>query len=110
MIRETLATDSANAFVGLENTYGLDFQARFSTFGTTYQGTGSLSAPYWLKLVRSGSSFSAYSSTDGSTWTQFGSTITISMDTNAYIGLAVTSEANGQVTTATFANVTITSP
>jgi YD repeat-containing protein len=110
MIRETLAADSTNVFVGLENTYGLDFQARFSTFGTTYQGTGSVGAPYWLKLVRSGSSFSAYSSTDGSTWTQFGSTITISMDTNAYIGLAVTSETNGQVTTGTFANVTITSP
>ena len=66
--------------------------------------------PYWLKLVRSGNSFSAYDSPDGTTWTQLGTTQTVNMNTNAYVGLGVTSHANTTSSTATFDNLSITNP
>jgi hypothetical protein len=37
------------------------------------EGTGTTSYPSWLKLTRTGTTFTGYYSTDGSTWTQIGS-------------------------------------
>jgi hypothetical protein len=51
--------------------------------------------------------FTAYNSTDGSSWTSMGS-VTIAMGTNVYIGLAVTSHNNGTLCTATFDNLEVT--
>jgi hypothetical protein len=70
----------------------------------------SISFPYWEKLVRSGNNFSAYLSPNGTTWTQMGTTQTVSVASPALVGLAVTSHANTTLCTGTFANVTITSP
>jgi hypothetical protein len=36
------------------------------------QGSGTTNYPSWLKLTRSGSTFTGYYSTDGATWTQIG--------------------------------------
>lgn len=58
--------------------------------------------------MRSQGTFSAYSSPDGVNWTQVGTTQTISMATNAYVGLVVSSESNYSTATATFDNVTVT--
>src|SRR5260370_37470293 len=63
---------------------------------------------YWLQRVRQGGSFSGYSSADGSNWTQIGSAVTISMASNVFAGLAVTSNNNSTATTATFDNVLVT--
>jgi hypothetical protein len=60
-----------------------------------------------LKLVRSGSTVTGYVSSDGSTWTQVGST-TISMSSSANVGLAVTSHTTGAVNTSTFDSVSVT--
>jgi hypothetical protein len=67
----------------------ITFSTRLSnTTGATTAGSqASLTQPYWLKLIRSGSSFSAYASPDGATWTQVGSAVTISMGTGVYVGL-----------------------
>src|SRR5438128_10301782 len=69
-------------------------------------------ASYWLKLVRSGSTFSGYASPDGNTWTQVGSAQTISMAQTVYVGLAVSSNTAGglpaALATGTFDNVSIT--
>ena len=61
-----------------------------------------------MRVVRSGSTFTGYKSSDGVNWTQAGTSQTITMAQNANMGLAVagnTSTAN----TATFDNVSITS-
>jgi hypothetical protein len=112
MIRETLDPGSAYSFMGLEaGGYGADFQARTTTFASTGNGTGpAVSAPYWVKLVRSVNSFTGYVSADGNTWTQVGGTYTVPMAGTVYVGLAVTSGTNGQVTTATFDNWRVTQP
>jgi hypothetical protein len=60
-----------------------------------------------VRVVRSGNMFTAYNSTDGSSWTSMGS-VTIAMGTNVYIGLAVTSHNNGTLCTATFDNLEVT--
>jgi regulation of enolase protein 1 (concanavalin A-like superfamily) len=58
----------------------------------------------WVRLVRSGSTVTAYSSADGSTWTQVG-TATITFTDPVTAGLIVCSHSAGQLGTATFDNV-----
>jgi len=60
----------------------------------------------WLRLVRSGSNFVGYTSTDGSTWT-FAFSATVSMTGCIYVGLFSESINANVVTTATFDNVQI---
>jgi beta-glucanase (GH16 family)/regulation of enolase protein 1 (concanavalin A-like superfamily) len=67
-----------------------------------------LTAPVWVQLVRAGNAFSASYSTDGTTWTQIGTTQTFSMPTTVLAGLAVTAHNNGLLNTSTFANLAVT--
>ncbi len=69
-----------------------------------------MSAPYWVKLVRSGNSFRGYFSADGGAWTQVGSAQTISMAGAVYVGLPVTAHDNADLCTATLDNVWSTAP
>jgi len=108
MIRETLEPGSTNAYTSYYASTAV-FWDRSTTGGSTTNQSGpSVTLPYWVKLVRSGSTFSGYSSYDGLTWTQIGTSQTISMAQNVYIGLAVCSNANSTLATATFDNVSIT--
>ena len=109
MIRESLAPDARHASMFLTANSGLAFQRRVSTGGVSaHDWGGDRNAPYWVKLVRSGNSFSAYRSSDGVNWTQVGQTISISMSASVYVGLAVTSHNNDALCTATFDNVSVT--
>ena len=65
-----------------------------------------LSAPYWVRLVRSGNTFTGYRSLNGVSWTQQGTT-TITMGATVYIGLALTSHNNSSLCAATFDNVSL---
>jgi hypothetical protein len=107
-IRETLDGGSKHASIFLTPGNGAAFQCRTATGGTSSNNnvTGPC-APYWVKIVRSGSTFTGYYSTNGSTWTSCGST-TITMSSSVYIGLCVTSHNTGSTCTATFDNVTAT--
>jgi len=108
MIRETLVAGSTNAFVPVTPQNGVVFQDRATTGGSSATITFGpiVAAPYWVRLVRAGNTFSAYASADGTTWTSLGQT-TINMASQAYIGLAVTSHNNGTLSTALFDNVTV---
>jgi RHS repeat-associated protein len=109
MIRETLLTGATSVFVAWRSTDQVYLVDR-PTAGTTptYVGAPATAPPYWVKLVRSGGTFTAYMSANGTTWVQVGTTLTISMAQNVYIGLAVTSDDNTSLSTATFSNVTFT--
>jgi regulation of enolase protein 1 (concanavalin A-like superfamily) len=63
----------------------------------------------WLELQRSGNTFTAYTSPDGSTWTEVGSA-TVTMATSATVGLFVCSHNNNLLNASTFDNVSVTSP
>ena len=105
MMRETLAPGSKHATMFVSAAKGLTFQRRTSTNGTSTSTAGAAaSAPYWVKVTRTGATFRAYQSTDGSNWTLIGSA-TMNMTSTIYVGLAVTSHADGAVATGTFTNV-----
>lgn len=106
MIRETLSAGSKHAMMVLTPGNGLAFQRRVSTNGSsTHTSGGAASAPYGVRVTRVGSTFTGYKSTDGITWTTVGSA-TITMASNVYIGLAVTSHLDGTLCTSTMENVT----
>ncbi len=108
MVRETLNAGSTNAYVFYDN--NILFYDRPSTgAGTSNLGTISETLPYWVKLVRSGNSFSGYTSPDGVNWTQVGSTQTVTMAQNVSIGFAVSSANNASIAAATFDSVSVTS-
>ncbi len=101
MMRATLDADSVNVITTLSANNGNRFQYRTST-GDSTSSTGSGTRP-WLKLVRSGDTFTGYASDDGDTWTELGSQ-TITMPDTLYVGFAVTSHSDGNLTTATFSD------
>ena len=111
MIRENLSAGSKNAKMVITPTQGFKFQWRATADGTSSNtnGTATNTPPNnWVRLVRSGSSFTAYQSANGTSWTQVGTTQTISMTSTVYVGLAVSSVNDGVLCTATFDNVQVT--
>jgi len=106
MIRASLDAGAANAYVAVTPGNGVTWQYRSGAGGTTWNNTGSLSAPYWVKLVRIGNTFTSYRSPDGTNWTQQG-TATFTMAATVYIGLALTSHNSSALGAATFDNVAV---
>ena len=110
MVRETLATGATMANINVTPANGVTWLDRTATSGTASGSrTPSLVAPYWVRVVRNGSTFTGYFSPDGVTWTQQG-TVSISMASNVYIGLVVSSRNTSELCTATFDNVSVTTP
>jgi alpha-galactosidase len=62
---------------------------------TPPNGTISDTVPVWLRLVRDGSSYTGYYSTDGSTWTEVGSATVPGQAATQDAGLFMTSHATG---------------
>ena len=109
MIRESLTTGSAHAMVNLTPTVGAEFIRRTTTNGgTSADATGGLLAPHWVRLTRTGNSFTAFQSVNGTTWTAIGSPITVTMGAAAYMGLAVNSHLDGTICQVWFDQVSTT--
>jgi len=107
MIRESLAANSKHAGIFLTPAGTTNWVRRSSTNGTTSTSSASGSAaPYWLRLVRSGKTLTAYRSANGTSWTLVGS-VNISMASTVYVGLAVTSKSEGVLNTSTFSDVSV---
>jgi regulation of enolase protein 1 (concanavalin A-like superfamily) len=108
MIRETTATNSTLAMVDITPSAGVEFVWRTTTGGTAASAVVSgITAPNWVQVTRSGSNFTGYYSTNGATWIPL-ATNTITMATNAYVGLPVCAYDNATNCTATFTNVVLT--
>jgi len=110
MIRETLDAESKHAMMIVSYASGVSFQRRPETGGASADDTtGDITAPYWVKIERDlAGNFSAYSSSDGSTWQKQGASEPIQMGTNVYIGLAVTAHNASATCEAVLSNVTTT--
>jgi len=107
MIRESLNANSTQAMTNLTAANGLEFLRRTTTGGSTSGvAVHGLAVPYWVRLVRSGNTFTSYSSPDGVTWTNVGS-VTITMASNVYIGILVCSHVNAVLCTTTIDNVIV---
>jgi regulation of enolase protein 1 (concanavalin A-like superfamily) len=110
MVRGDLTGSAPHA--SMLATVGSDyaFQYRTTAGGDSSHTAGSAgTAPGWVRLVRTGSLFTAYHSTDGGSWSTIGS-VTISMATTVYVGLAVTSHDASASATSTFGDVVVRTP
>lgn len=109
MIRETLNANSTHAMMIVTPSNGTSFQRRTTTGGSSVATTPAdrVVAPYWVRLVRSGTTFTGYKSSNGTIWVQVGSA-TISMSSSVYVGLPVTSHSAGVLTTSNISNVSTT--
>lgn len=106
MIRENLAPGSKNMLVAITPSNGVTSQYRNTTNGSTaWKGGAGEKVPYYLKIVRNGSSITTYKSANGTTWVTI-ETQTISMATSVYIGMAVCSHVTGTLCNANFKMLT----
>src|SRR5205807_1773108 len=124
MIRESTDPGSRNAFtLETPNLNGFDhnepvFQWRSDPNGGTGDSDNHVMheppAPIWLRLVRSGNSFSGFWALDVGNgaghgpWNQLGPTVNVGMGTNTLVGLAVTAHNNGTINQSVFDHVTVT--
>ena len=108
MFRETLQANSRRAMMVLSPGEGFLFQWRETTGGSSSSSEApSYAAPNnWVRVVRNVDTFTGYRSTNGTAWTQLGST-TIPMAAAVNVGLAVTAHNNALLSTATFDNVQV---
>ncbi len=111
MIREGLGTDSKHAHLIIAPGNGCRFQLRRQTASNSESDTPvtnlqHIRPPHWVKLTRRGNQFRAYHSKNGQKWDELlWSPQTIVMRNNVYIGMVVTSHADGVLCTAVFDNV-----
>jgi len=75
--------------------------------GTADVPAGGLTSPFYLRLSRSGDTFTGYYSTDGQTWTQGSSRSNPELRSTVYVGLALTSHEETVATTMTFSHFSI---
>jgi len=110
MMRETLTAGSKYVLmVVTTNTpagnHGVSFQGRAVANGSSDDSSsGAMTAPYWVKLTRTGNTFAGYHSPDGKNWTLQYSATDPTAAAKLYIGLAVSSQVAGTLVTAVIDN------
>lgn len=107
MFRETLTPTSKHAMTTITAAAGVEFLSRDAVAVPTIQQGAAGAFPKWLRTVRSGNTFTSYTSDNGTTWTQIGTARTIAMANTIYVGMAVTSHNNGTLTTGIFSDVVV---
>jgi len=106
MIRESLAPGAVNVAMVVTPDNGVNFQYRTEANAGSDQTTeAGITAPQWVRLTRTGNTFTGEYSANGSNWTTLGS-IDIAMLPDTYIGLCLTSHNVDATCTAEFSNVT----
>jgi hypothetical protein len=111
MIRNSLDPADMEVSVVVTPDSGILFESR-NTYGgpTSTTATAGLNAPYWVSVARNGNTFTASSSPNGVTWTTIGTPATLAMATNVFIGLPITSDSNGALSSAMVENVSVFAP
>ncbi|MCZ7635585.1 MAG: cadherin-like domain-containing protein [Verrucomicrobia bacterium] len=109
MIRETLSASAPMVFIHIMPN-GVLRHYRTVPGASAIAAYGGASNPdpnNWFRLTREGDTFTAYRSSDGVLWTRSGSPMTLSLPSELYIGLAVTSRDPTLRTMAVFDSVTV---
>lgn len=106
MLRSTNAPGSPFVLQAVTPGDGSDLVSRAVAAGGSVETDGpKVRAPSWVRLVRRGTTVTAYASQDGSTWTLVGRR---TLPTGPLlVGLAVTAHAAHKLSTATFDDVTV---
>lgn len=107
MFRESLAAGARHVFLALTPANGVTFQYRTTPGDVcSYNSTPSLTAPYWVKLVRANNVFTGYSSANGTNWTLVGS-VSNAMSSAVQFGLAATAHNAATYNLSTADNVSL---
>ncbi len=117
MMRNTLDANSAMVFMFMSSnprgsgpSYSFqhrNFQGEVMNSTTNDWATPeAVGFPYYFRLVRQGDIFTSYVSPTNGNWVLLGSR-TVTMETNIYVGLAVTSHNDGVLAQAVFDDVTV---
>ena len=107
MFRETPDPGSRHVMLVVSGSMGVAMQYRAQTNGISNNvaiTTGA--APEWLRLRRSGNTFTGFASEDGVTWRTVGS-ITLPLDLDTYVGVALTSHDNSTLATGLFESLSV---
>ncbi len=112
IMRESLDKSSKSAFMGLAAGSGSTGGGKFDTRATyaaanAQTSVSSLTAPYWMRLDRTGNVFRAFRSSTGTSWTQVGSDTTITMSNTIYVGIAASSGLTNSAGTFKFSGLGI---
>ncbi|HRK30380.1 MAG TPA: glucoamylase family protein [Tepidisphaeraceae bacterium] len=111
MMRSSTNADAAFAAVVLTPSSGVQFRVRLTDGDTSAASSiGGITAPRWVRLVKTGNNIAGFWSTDGITWNTVGSPQAIALGGSPRIGLAVTSRNVLTPTTAVFSNVSYLLP
>ena len=109
MIRQSTSAGDIEAFIGVEPAGSKVFLNRTSAGGnTTSASVGTSSLPSLLRIMKDGTLITVYQSSDGSTWAYDGFIRLSSLSNPVDIGMAVTSDSNSTLCTATFDNISLT--
>ena len=108
MIRQDVTSSSPHALMALTPDHSAIFLWRSTTAGMSHRISALTkdAVPYWVKLVRSGNTFTGYASSDNKMYTMI-SSVVIPMATNVYIGLAVTAHTNLLLNRSVFDSISI---
>ncbi len=107
MIRESLAANSAHIMVAVTPGNGVVYQRRPSAGAASEDVVPALTgitAPQWVRLTRSGNTFTAEYSANGANWNTLGS-VDMPMLADVYVGLCLSSHNVNAICTAEFSNV-----
>ena len=96
--------------MGMTSSNAFRWARRTTTGGSTSVSNSSTGTVpnTWVRIVRSGTTMSAYKSTNGTSWINVGSTLNTTFGSTCYIGLAVGSGSDTTINTSQFSNVTVT--
>ncbi|MEM8560172.1 MAG: PQQ-dependent sugar dehydrogenase, partial [Bacteroidota bacterium] len=107
MARQSTAADAAYLHLTATRQDGVYFEwrQRDGTYGYAYLADDA--APLWLRLTRTGDTYTAATSPDGTTWTERGAQV-VPMGRRVQAGFAVTADdPAGSLATATFSNLVV---
>ncbi|MEI8036997.1 MAG: hypothetical protein WCJ14_01280 [Verrucomicrobiota bacterium] len=108
MFRSSLDPASAYVLLFANSEGGVGWEYRWGQgAGAGNHGSSKATLPVWLRITRSGNTFTAYTSSDGRQWSQLDTPLGIEAKPLAYAGLAVCSNQPDHAATATFDQVTV---
>ncbi len=107
MFRESADPGARHVMLVVSAASGVAMQYRAQPGGISSNvavATGA--APEWLRLRRTGNTFTGYASDDGTTWRTIGS-LTLPMDVDTFVGMAITSHNNTTLARGIYENLSV---
>jgi hypothetical protein len=108
MIRGGVTSNAPHVLMALTPDHSAAFIWRAATGSLSHRISSLAKAvvPYWVKLVRSGNTFTGYVSSDNKMYIMV-SSVVVPMGTNVYIGLVVTAHTNTRLNRSVFDSIDI---